>query len=182
MLNISKSIFNEVIFPVIYDIGKPLKNMIFGVEPLKDIFSSKNNKTSPGTIGLIKAKKIENPLEVRKDYSYLLVEMLEDIKRSSKKALILTIPIDKEVLVRNHNPRRNSLGYPKDVITNQNIAQKNCIPHLSGYKIFGHLTEQEYKSFWPSIDGHWLQVGSDEFASRLAPKIKIALTERKLGC
>ena len=114
---------------------------------------------------------------VRRDYTDMMLEMLEDIRARGKQVLLVTIPSDRSRLFRRF-PRvraKPHTTFPADVEDVRAIADRHCLPYVNGYDIFDAADAEAMKTFWPSLDGHWLTPGSDYFARALTPQIESLL-------
>jgi lysophospholipase L1-like esterase len=167
---------NKVILPFIafleswgYNWGKPIKDKVFNT--LKFFGGATNESQKKLSNKVAKAIIKKDFFTIKPTYEYLLFQMIDDLLASNKKIILLTIPADKNYILRGQKGKSLS-HFPHDVFKNQKIAIKKRIPHLSGYDVFKDVNPQILKKYWPSYDGHWLQSGSDFFADEITPQIK----------
>jgi hypothetical protein len=93
----------------------------------------------------------------------LLDEMLSDIRRRGKKAVLVALPMDRGSAAEAPAP---------DIQQLHAVAASSCIDFIDGNDLFWKfLTPADIANYWPRYEGHWLKRGGDRFADFLAPAL-----------
>jgi len=89
-----------------------------------------------------------------------LEEMVSDLKRRGKTAVLLLLPW------------HSGLDLPQSAELAE-VAKRYCIHFLDGFELFkGDTAARPEYPYRPRLDAHWLEPASERFAEILAPKIK----------
>ncbi len=92
----------------------------------------------------------------------LIDEMVGDIQRRGKLAVLVLLPWDRQHLKE---------GFEKDAEEVRGLAARGCSPFINGYDFFRNLTSAEIDAYWPRYDAHWLKPGADRFGEMLVPEL-----------